>query len=299
MVLLKGLTHVEVVVKEGHDVEVRLNADNLPVAQALGLLAEQAGVEAGVSGDKVVMARPGSLGEARRRFEAAVASSTTPADPLRERLARGVTMELNNRTVKQAAAGVGQRTGLPVEVLGAPEGRVTLRLRDVPLGEALWWIGHLARVDIGLKGIRILMAEPGTLGKPAARFRSLLPPPSQDEKELKRIRAVLGRRVSFNFKGTPLNEAISFLQTLVGINIVVDPDAVGDRGIAVRAENLTAGQALEEVARATKLDVGFVHGAVYLAAKDELTRLGARPLAGSSSKGTGFRGIAETRRAAP
>jgi len=285
---LKRITKVDVVLKAGHEAHVTLDANKLPVAEALRRLAEQAGLETGIAGGKVVMARPGSLGEARRRFEALLPPSQQVEQALKKKLRNGVTFEVRGRPVGEAVRKLKQLTRIDLSVAGGSESLVTLRATDMPLGEALWWVAHLSGLDIGLARGRVVFGKPGSLGEAAARFKALLPSAREAKKELNKLQPTLARKVGLNFTDTPLDEAVMLFQSLTGLNIVVHPRELKEKGgprVTVPLRDVPVRDAIEQVARAAGLRAGLLHGAVYVAAKDELTRLGALPLVGPSSMG--------------
>lgn len=67
----------------------------------------------------------------------------------------------------------------------------------------------------------------------------------------------MDRRVSFEFAETPVPEALAFLQSLVKVNVIIDPKALksATEPITLKAQNLTVRDTFKEIARQSKLEM--------------------------------------------
>ncbi|MHC4249983.1 MAG: STN domain-containing protein, partial [Planctomycetota bacterium] len=93
-------------------------------------------------------------------------------------------------------------------------------------------------------------------------------PDRQPEPEWARaMRRKLERKVSFEFKDTPLTEAIAFLQTLTKVSMIVAPDAAEAKGttpISLKVTNERLDVALRRILAAAGLDYALAGRAIYV-----------------------------------
>jgi hypothetical protein len=82
----------------------------------------------------------------------------------------------------------------------------------------------------------------------------------------------LQRRVSFEFVDTPLSEAVRFLQTVSGANIILDPQALegNDPAITLKIENMNLDNALKWITQLAGLTYGLQDGVIFISTPDRL-----------------------------
>jgi len=89
----------------------------------------------------------------------------------------------------------------------------------------------------------------------------------------KEVRRKLDRKVSFEFAETPLTEAISFLQTLTKVNMIIDPaaaEASGSTPITLKVTNMTLGLALDWILKLADLDFALRDNAIFISSRENL-----------------------------
>lgn len=90
------------------------------------------------------------------------------------------------------------------------------------------------------------------------------------------LRWMREKKVSFEFVDTPLEEAISFLQTMAKANMIADPECVGDIGrcITVKAKEVSFEEALNLLLEDTGLTWVLADFAIFVATREELAGWG-------------------------
>jgi len=87
------------------------------------------------------------------------------------------------------------------------------------------------------------------------------------------IRRKLDRKVSFEFVDTPLTEAVTFLQTLTKVNMILDPRAVESKGntpINLKVTNMTLQLALDWILKLADLDYALRDSAIFISTRENL-----------------------------
>jgi Flp pilus assembly secretin CpaC/tetratricopeptide (TPR) repeat protein len=87
------------------------------------------------------------------------------------------------------------------------------------------------------------------------------------------IRRKLDRKVSFEFVDTPLSEAVTFLQTLTKVNMILDPRALeanGDTPINLKVTNMTLQLALDWILKLADLDYALRDSALFISTRENL-----------------------------
>jgi len=87
------------------------------------------------------------------------------------------------------------------------------------------------------------------------------------------IERKLERKVSFEFAETPLTEAVTFLQTLTKVNIIIDPTAAEEKGstpITLKVTNMTLRLALDWILKLADLDYALSDHAIFVSEKENL-----------------------------
>jgi hypothetical protein len=98
---------------------------------------------------------------------------------------------------------------------------------------------------------------------------------SPEEAKWKReLQAKLQEPVSFDFIATPLEDVVSFLRNLKNVNIVVDKQAVADRGgqldVTLRLNDVKFEDALEWILRLVNLKYTLENGAIYVSTQEKI-----------------------------
>lgn len=116
--------------------------------------------------------------------------------------------------------------------------------------------------------VAILLAAPvAALGGQQPQPRKPLPLKVVDtvDPETAKLKAALGKKISFDFVNTPLRDAVAFMQQVLGVNIIVDPQVDPGAQVTVRVKDMSGGTALQWLARVGGADMRVENGAVYLA----------------------------------
>jgi len=100
------------------------------------------------------------------------------------------------------------------------------------------------------------------LGAEAPVLRAV--PPKHASPETAKIKAALGRQISFDFVQTPLRDVVTFLAQTLGVNIVVDPALDPGKPVTLRVANMAGGHALAWIARLAGGQMRVEDGAVFI-----------------------------------
>jgi general secretion pathway protein D len=87
------------------------------------------------------------------------------------------------------------------------------------------------------------------------------------------IERKLERKVSFEFSETPLTEAVTFLQTLTKVNIIIDPESAEQKGstpITLKVTNMTLRLALDWILKLADLDYALSDYAIFVSERENL-----------------------------
>ena len=90
------------------------------------------------------------------------------------------------------------------------------------------------------------------------------------------MRRQMRRRVTFEFEDTPVEEAISFLQTLCKVGVVLDPatfrgaDAAADKPVTLKVTDTPFDEALGKVLALAGLDYALKHEAIFISTPENL-----------------------------
>ncbi|MHC5055049.1 MAG: hypothetical protein ACYTKD_10075 [Planctomycetota bacterium] len=103
-------------------------------------------------------------------------------------------------------------------------------------------------------------------GKPKAEERKADEPAKTPPK-----RAPTSSPTSFEFNGTPMKDAVSQMQTLTGLNIILHPDlAEANPAITLRVKNMRLGTALNWICRLADAKYVLMDEAIYIVPKEKL-----------------------------
>ncbi len=96
-----------------------------------------------------------------------------------------------------------------------------------------------------------LWIRAGLCGEPAAPDKKPKPGAAAEEPEAdRRIREILKtKKVTFDFVETPVVDAMNFMQQLIGVNLIVDPNLDKQMPLTLRVNEMPVGQALQWIAR--------------------------------------------------
>ncbi|MHC5054290.1 MAG: STN domain-containing protein [Planctomycetota bacterium] len=283
---LQILTKVSVIVdpvaaRKNGATPVTLNVTNERLDVALRRVLVPAGLDWTLVGHAVFISTPARV-EAERRAEAARRGAAVPE---REREVRAM---LRDRRVSFVF--IDTPLGECVDFLG-PLGKVdmvverevdqdrgadpiTFAAADMPFDEALGWTCRLAGLDWTLTDRGVLVSTPervAELRRRAAAARG----EAEEPKWAREIRRKLERKVSFDFRDTPLREAFTFLQTLTAVTVIVDPEGAqgeAERPITLKVTNEPLGVALRRILALAGLDYALVGRAVLVSTRGRLAK---------------------------
>ncbi len=128
--------------------------------------------------------------------------------------------------------------------------------------------GYISGLRLFLKQIRDVEPDGKPPKKPLDPARvpghSL---PEVEEPWKKELRAKLEKHVSFDFKDKPFKDAIAFIRSECGVNLVLDPKVLAnavDSPITLRVSDMRAELALEWILKLNYVEYDFVDEVVYL-----------------------------------
>jgi hypothetical protein len=129
--------------------------------------------------------------------------------------------------------------------------RLTLKVNEMNAGEALRWLARVAGAQVAVKNGAVVVSA---MGKDDAAAGA----GGEDNPANRRIAEVLKtKRVSFDFVETPFQDAMSFMQALLNVNVVVAPELRQGHILTLKVTDMEAGKALQWMARlvGAKLDI--------------------------------------------
>ncbi|MDF1659360.1 MAG: hypothetical protein P1U58_17220 [Verrucomicrobiales bacterium] len=146
---------------------------------------------------------------------------------------------------------------------------ITLNLRDVSLGQALWFIAEIAHLNFSIDQHAVIVSKPDEWKKVPAR------PSSADRKVAEKVNQIVIPRVEFS--EVPLPDAVDLLRTFSreldpekkGINLVLLGD-VGEGNppeITLQLSNIPLAEAIRYTAQLAGYEVRLENGAVLLGPK--------------------------------
>jgi len=100
--------------------------------------------------------------------------------------------------------------------------------------------------------------------------------PPQEPEWAREIRRKLERKVSFEFKDTPLTESVTFLQTLTKVNMIFDPEVAEDKGaeaITLKVTNKCLDVALRRVLTQAGLAYKLMKSAVLVSTPERIAAM--------------------------
>ncbi len=96
----------------------------------------------------------------------------------------------------------------------------------------------------------------------------------QDEATEKHIKQVLEQRsVTLHFSDTSLENVISFIQDITGLNIVIDPNCDKDKTITARLRDVKLKNALDLMLHPNGFDYVIHKGALFISSKDIIAKM--------------------------
>ena len=143
---------------------------------------------------------------------------------------------------------------------------ITLNLRDVSLGQALWFIAEIGHLNFSVDQHAVIVSKPDEWEKVPAR------PTSTDRKVAEKVNQIVIPRVEFS--EVPLPDAVDLLRTLSreldpekkGINLVLLGD-VGEGNtpeISLQLSRIPLAEAIRYTAQLADYEVRLENGAVLL-----------------------------------
>ena len=145
---------------------------------------------------------------------------------------------------------------------------VTLKVNDISLGNAVYWIAVLCDLKIELRGGAIFVAR----GRPKAEPAKVAKPDPAKDPDTLRIKKLLEtKRISFDFVETPIADVVAFLGTLVEVTIILAPDVPRGTPVTLKVENMKLDSALRWTTRLIGGKIRLHNEAIFI------TREGKKP----------------------
>lgn len=128
--------------------------------------------------------------------------------------------------------------------------------KTVVLAVAALWLG----TPLLAAAVRVI-----TVPVPKAQPDPLAPKPGDDEGTRKIKELLRTKKATFDFVETPLQDALSFVRALLGVNIVIDPKVKLKEPLTLTVKEMNVGAALQWMLRLGGAELEIRNGAVYVA----------------------------------
>lgn len=229
---------------------VTLKAKALRLDQALRQVAQQMGLVPVWVDDAIFVTTPGRALDAieaartRRRLMQAADRQVRAA------LRRTISFDFVDTPLPDVVAFVSSLTGIPVVLdpgAAAADETVTLRVTEMPLGDALKWITRLCGLVHTWHDGALLVSSAdlaaATVSQDRARAKLQQAPSPAIAKRM-------AQPISFDFVETPLQDAVASVARAAGVGIVIEPRAVADAPtVTLRVKGMPRDRALRWLCR--------------------------------------------------
>ena len=258
--------------------EITLRVTKMTLARALRWMLRLVELDYILKDGAVFISTPGKIdAESSPRIEAA-----TWEDELRRALGRKVSFDFVDTPLTHAISFLQTVSKAnmfldPHALRKGDNAPVTLKVKDMVLEEALKRVVKLADLDYALIDEAVFVSTPERLAEVRSREESRRAAEAKAsehegwnwERAMKRVFA---RKVTFEFVDTPLSEAMSFLQTLTKVSMILDPKATEGREepITLRATNMALGPAFRWMLRLADLDCTYKNGAIFVSTLERI-----------------------------
>lgn len=190
-----------------------------------------------------------------------------PEDPwktdIRKKLQRHVSFEFVDTPLDEALAFLDSLAKVnfvmdpQVAKTGGDKVPISLRVSDMEMEEALAWSLRLADLEYDLRSQAVFIYKPGLALPNKAATTQQVP---------EAIQVKLSRKITFEFKDTPLDEALSFIRSLTKITIILDPKfhQAGLPEISLAVKDLPVGEAIEQILAKANAKSSWVDDTLYV-----------------------------------
>ncbi|MFC1805563.1 hypothetical protein ACFL09_01105 [Planctomycetota bacterium] len=127
--------------------------------------------------------------------------------------------------------------------------------------------------------VLLVLSAVAVAGQPAIQKRVFQMKVAPVDPEAAKLKRALGeKKVSFDFVETPLRDTVAFLRQLLDVNVILDPAVDGAKPVTMRVNDMSAGKALQWLAKVSGAEMKIENGAVYIAAAAKAKpRYGVQP----------------------
>ena len=144
--------------------------------------------------------------------------------------------------------------------------KITLRVTDMPLRNALVMILDAAKLEYAVRGDALFISNhEGLAGSPELGWPRQGHDPDMAE-EFRLVQDQLRKPVTLDFAETPLRDVVTFMQDFTGINMVVDPELFPRLGtpVTMRTTDVPIDTAMGVIAYLCDMRLAFYNGMVVL-----------------------------------
>ncbi|MFH1730095.1 MAG: STN domain-containing protein, partial [Planctomycetota bacterium] len=267
---------------QGRDnLTVTLRLEKVSFREALNAICEKLGLSYAIMNGKVYIGTKEHIGQffppypanglwvvpVRGRYE------PSAAQHLRWTMDSAVSVDFANAPMDAVAALIRERIGIDLRLdPKAPDlprtGLVTLKAEQMKFKDVLDAI--CAKLDmkrIVVDNVLVLSTKQTIKERTAARAAL------DDERTAEQMRAALNKPVSFKFNATPLKDAVAFLSSVDGANIIVDKRATKSRNdleVTLELEDVKFIDGVEWIIRLLDLRIAARNGAIFISDKEGL-----------------------------
>ena len=116
-------------------------------------------------------------------------------------------------------------------------------------------------------GTALVAGDVRVMAPPVAKARPdpFAPKPDDDEGTRKIKELLRTKKATFDFVETPLQDALSFVRALLGVNIVIDPKVKLKEPLTLTVKEMNVGAALQWMLRLGGAELEIRNGAIYVA----------------------------------
>ena len=210
----------------------------------------------------------------------AVAAPAAPEEPwkaaIREKLKKTITFDFDKAPLPDAVGFISVIANVNIVVspkAAAAKTPITLRVADMETELALKWITKLADLDFDLSNEAVYVAARDEIAADAQAGKAVAAKTKagndaqalRDELWKTDITDKLQRKVTFEFQGTPLLDAIGFLRQLTNVTMIVEPKLARENPIVnLKVNDMPMDLAMQWILKLCDAEFELRDKAVYI-----------------------------------